>query len=689
MNKKAFTLLELAIVLLIIGILSAGAMRMMSGAFTSSKYTRTKNSITLAVKEIADYTVRARRLPASIQGIISQERDAFNTNLEYFADTTATTTASICNMTSTPLTINVCSTADCSGETITENNVAFILASHGEDQAPQYTISGTTYTFYKDGVNVDEEESDDVVGWMTLNTLKAMAGCEGSLSIEQNKLPDAIAMNTYSYTLTPKGGVAPYDWCIETDNHPTLLGAFYFGSSANLNAKSVNSRGACSSASNYVNDIGEVILNTNGAALDTNKLGDDNSGSSLITVRLRDSEGTEFVKQYDLRLLRQFEVAMDAPESTTTPGEGFSDFESSLGETINSNGDPNSASVIIKEGEIQIVQNNKKDSVSVFTSCTPASCPPFANKGKFAAYFVYSYSNQASWREVFGLTFAVIKSYKPGTSATAANTTLGLTGDSGPGMGYGDNGWIDGINGGNSFGVEFDLSQESFQMDPDDDHLAIVSRADVRTNWNTPMYSYSADNRPIYNPLQVYTSHAQNVHNTTINNNPDQYWSHNDAKGTSKQTGKGVYYDSTSAVIPNNYNVATPVKYGIRVEALSGCNYKCSVCDKQTGKNNYIFINVWRASESAMAANSTLASNMQTVVSKHHTYDYINAPAATRAYPANLGTPLMTDCVPDDTTTNRTLDTIRYGFTSGKWSYSYDNYIKFIITDFKASVSQY
>jgi len=699
MNKKAFTLLELAIVLLIIGILSAGAMRMMSGAFTSSKYTRTKNSITLAVKEIADYTVRSRRLPASVAGIISQERDAFNTPFLYDVDDAATTTESICNMASTSLTINVCSTADCTGETITENNVAFILASQGEDTQQQYTLSGTTYTFYKDGVKkVDGVESDDVVGWMTLNTLKAMAGCEGSLGIEQNKLPDAIISNTYSYTLTPKGGQSDYKWCVETDDSDVVSDQLYYGSET---SKQINALGGCADA-DYVTANNGLLIHSNGT--DGLNIENTDRGSALVRVKLKDSTGTAVTKDFTLRILREFEVAMDAPPpsgsgSSDPPGTytGGSDFQSSFGDTASTN--YSNASALITSEELKIVQNNSRSAMSVFVNCSPDqtktnACPKFENKGKFAAYFVYNFTRDVNdgWgtpREIFGYTFAVIKSYKPGKAATDANTTLGLTGDSGPGLGYGDNGWIDGIEAGNSFAVEFDLGKDTYQNDPDNDHLAIVSRADEKkVYWangqNQPLYLTTADGYKIYNPLQTYVSYAQNIHNTTVTyQNADQYWSHNDAPGTSKSIGKGVYFDSTSAVIPNNFGVTPAVKYALRIEAVSGCNYKCSVCDKQTGRNNFIAVNVWRDLETNVNANSTLKTNMQDMAISH-TYNKI---VSGTAFP--LGNPIMSECIPDDATSTNTLDTIRFGFTGGKWNSSYDGFIQFIITGFKASVTQY
>jgi hypothetical protein len=84
-----------------------------------------------------------------------------------------------------------------------------------------------------------------------------------------------------------------------------------------------------------------------------------------------------------------------------------------------------------------------------------------------------------------------------------------------------------------------------------------------------------------------------------------------------------------------------------------------------------------------MNSNATLKTNMQDVT-KSYIYDYVTAGTA---YP--VGSPLMSDCVPDDTTTVNTLDSIRFGFTSGKWGYSYDGLIKYVITDFKGSVVQY
>ncbi len=674
MNKKGFTLLELAIVLIIVGVLSAGAMKILFGAFNNNKQTATRNNIALIVKDIAAYTVKGRRLPATLDRATSQTNDTFGRALVYAAAENLEDT-DICSVQTTDMSIN---------GAVTENNIAFLVISTGEDGQQQYTKSDNTYTF--------NNGNDDVVGWMNLGTLQAMAGCDGSLSIEQNKLPDAIVSNTYSFKLTPKGGTSPYKWCVESDNSATVKNQMYFGINNSDKTHSMKNIGDCTSANGVTNDT--ITLHSDTKQL---SIAESDSGSALIKVRLEDANGITITKNFDLRILRNFEVAMEAPTGGEPPSGGFSDFQSNKGETVSTQGNPDTASVIINENELKIVQNNGDSSTSVFSSCSPDitnsnACPKFENHGKFAAYFVYNYTHNPNdtWgypRPAFGFTFAVIKSYY-NDSNNVKKTTLGLVGDAGPQLGYGSMG-EQYLNWGNSFAVEFDLQNDQ-SGDPNNNHLGIISNVDV-IDWSSynsshPKYD-STEGYRVYSPWQKYKIFPRTIHGNY--GDTADYWSHNQSCGGSKVTGRGCYYDSSTEMIPNNYDKTTPSLYGLRVEAVSGCNYKCTDCNKQTGINNYIFINVWRKDENSINNSADLKKEMQDVT-LNHTYDYVTQPSSTRHYPTTVGNPLMSSCIPDDTTsTGRTLDTIRVGFTSGKWGSSNATYIEYIITNFRSSVTQY
>ena len=675
MNKKGFTLLELAIVLIIVGVLSAGAMKILFGAFNNNKQTATKNNIALVVKDIAAYTVKGRRLPAQINQVTSQTNDTFG-NALIFEPAESLENTDICSVESTDLSIQ---------GAVTENNIAFLVISHGEDGQQQYIKSDDekTYTF--------NNGDDDIVGWMNLGTLQAMAGCDGSLSIEQNKLPDAIVFNKYEYKLTPKGGTGNYKWCVESDNSATVKDQMYFGTGTGDTSHPIKNIGDCTTNNGIIN--GTITIHSNAKQL---SIAEADSGSALIKVRLEDANGITITKNFDLRVLRKFEVAMEAPESSP-PSGGFSDFVSNKGETVNSQGNPDTASVIINENELRIVQNNGDSSTSVFSSCSPnlsdsGACPKFENHGKFAAYFVYNYTHNPNdtWgypRPAFGFTFAIIKSYYI-NSKNERKSTLGLVGDAGPQLGYGSMGEVY-LNWGNSFAVEFDLQNDQ-GGDPNNNHLGIISNVDVIDwsfyNSSHPKYD-STEGYRIYSPWQKYKIFPRTIHGDY--GDTSNYWSHNQSCGGSKVKGRGCYYDSSTEMIPNNYDKTAPSLYGLRVEAVSGCNYKCTECNKQTGINNYIFINVWRNDKNVINSSTDLTKEMQDVTLSH-TYDYVQQPAASRKYPTSIGNPLMSSCIPDDTTsTGRTLDTVRLGFTSGKWGSSNATYIEYIITDFKASVTQY
>lgn len=712
MYRKGFTLLELAIVLAISGLLIAGTIKLVSGAIEGTRVSSSKDAVQSLIKEVGEYSARAQSIPSvgtsdysvtpaagEIFSATQTHNDAFKQPLRYIpaagltAANVSGSVSGICGISSTNLSVVAGGTK--------YSNVAFVVVSGGPDKTVQTTVSA-------DGKTVTVDSNNDIAGWMTFDTLRKFAGCDGyALGINQTKLPAAAVKNIYDYTLTPRGGKGPYQWCVETDRSSLLSGQMYYNATGTTNTSSPlisSTTGGCQPG-NYVTG-NSIHIHSN--AKDMSFLKSD-PANSKITVHLQDSNGISISKSYDLRLLKEQDLALKAP-SKNNNGEGtfsgFHDFISSDDRDNTSGDKPNThAYYFSSDGtEMTIVMNNTKHNAmeSAFIGCNADptasdTCPPFMNHGVFTSYFTLERYDSDTWSRQLGFTFALVKSYEPGTTY---KTTVGIDGttDSGTqstgsagydaGLGYGGSGGdAIGIRYGNSFAIEFDTFYNGEKNDPyiwteinQTNHMAIVN--------------YTSHN--LYNG--TFVSYGNNIHQT-ITNTGNWVLMHNDT--CSQTLGTGCYYNTSSSVMPNTATGGD--KIGIRVEAVSGCDSTGTKCDIKTGANNYVCVRVWKETLTDITNDKSLANYMKDV-SKSYTLLYINKK---QEYP--IGAPMLQQCYQDNTDTSDYLDYVRFGFTSsdmysqycmtqtgqitncgGNPNYNYDIMTRYFkITDFKASVSQY
>lgn len=236
-RKKGFTLIELAIVLVIVGLLLGLGMGMLGPLTKRVKVNETKNIIDAAVESVISYGASNNKLPdtSTFPTIVRKPTDIWGYTLYYIIDNNLTDTdlGGICGRKTTSLGIDICHDSSCTSST-TINNVAFMVLSGGlnfnnQTTGTQSVTSATTINVYDVGLdNIDNyptdmnrpEPYDDIMKWITLNELRIKAGCVGSpLKILNNELPVGYENNPgYNAAIYADGGVPfsgtdKYRWC--------------------------------------------------------------------------------------------------------------------------------------------------------------------------------------------------------------------------------------------------------------------------------------------------------------------------------------------------------------------------------------------------------------------------------------------------------------------------------------------
>lgn len=231
LSSKGFTLIELAIVLVIVGLLVGIGSGMVGVLTTAIKVRETRDTLDANMQAINSWASANNKLPSASAGfgnfssIAKSRQDAWGREFIYLYETNlapaAATKDSICGRRSTTLAVN---TAD---PAATINNVAFVLISKSDDANLQTTASDGAITVNRaaTGTISTDPNNSDLIRWVTLDELRSKMGCQGApLKIVNNELPYGYYSTSYAAggaVVTPDGGTGDYKWRVKSKSRPT------------------------------------------------------------------------------------------------------------------------------------------------------------------------------------------------------------------------------------------------------------------------------------------------------------------------------------------------------------------------------------------------------------------------------------------------------------------------------------
>ncbi|QOG11628.1 Ig domain-containing protein [Arcobacter sp. FWKO B] len=213
MKKRAFTVVELAVVLIIIGLLVGGGVGIMGVLTQKAKLSETRQSIEALEQSILGYVQRTKRLPNTLNTLGIKTTDAYNKSIQYF---TMDEIDNICDQKPE----NYLQVQD---NTLLPSNlktdIAFILIADGENRCNQ-TGDNIEETFIVsnqyESINCLDGTAgqyDDIVRYMDIDGLRKLV-CS-AFNISTYILPTGTQWEYYTANLGASDGVAPYVWSLD------------------------------------------------------------------------------------------------------------------------------------------------------------------------------------------------------------------------------------------------------------------------------------------------------------------------------------------------------------------------------------------------------------------------------------------------------------------------------------------
>jgi len=214
MKKSAFTLVELSIVLVIIGLLVGGSFKVLKIMRDRAQISRAQDDVKVAKEAIIGNTIQySNTLPpvTYFDQNLSPVKD--NQHPLFYADDINLEGNNTCGFSSTNLKV-VKNRQDGSSQTISD--VAFVVASEASNHNMQTALKddgGGNFSvhIYTYATKVDDNTSpvniaenyDDIVDWVTLAQLQEQLHCsDNPLRIVNTSLPSTDTNNSSSYSAT-------------------------------------------------------------------------------------------------------------------------------------------------------------------------------------------------------------------------------------------------------------------------------------------------------------------------------------------------------------------------------------------------------------------------------------------------------------------------------------------------------
>jgi prepilin-type N-terminal cleavage/methylation domain-containing protein len=227
MKRKAFTLIELAIALTIVGLMIGGSFQAVKAMRERTKVSEAKEQIKAAKDAVMGYVIMYPNLPSNseFQSDLTPTKSTQHT-IFYAADTSLSTINNdICAFNTTNL--NVVDNG------VTIPNVAFVLAHESADYNMQTaldtSVTPTEVHIYGASTKVDDNTSpvnivdfyDDIVEWVTLAELQRNVNCnEKPFGFLNDRLPHGIVNTPYNATLYVENNISSASInCTPTANH--------------------------------------------------------------------------------------------------------------------------------------------------------------------------------------------------------------------------------------------------------------------------------------------------------------------------------------------------------------------------------------------------------------------------------------------------------------------------------------
>ena len=225
MKKRAFTLVEMSIVLIIVGLILGGTFKVLKSMQEKAEITNAKDDVEAAKNAIIGNALKnSNTLPSNtfFQKNLSPQKD--NQHPLLYVNDTQLETIDICSFQNTKFVVNTPDRGNI-------KNVAFAIVSEAANHNMQTAKKGNTLTIHSSyEAKIDDNPTpvnipdfyDDIVEWVTLSQLQQQLKCsEHSLSIlNDHNLLNGLDSSSYptSEIYADKGSPFTgnkYEWCVE------------------------------------------------------------------------------------------------------------------------------------------------------------------------------------------------------------------------------------------------------------------------------------------------------------------------------------------------------------------------------------------------------------------------------------------------------------------------------------------